>query len=277
MSALEKRIRSRCCRLLELRYTDKNLGGWSSTMSVGESLSIGSVCRSSVTYLHRTVAEFITTKALWQDLSGLRQDVTFDACVNLCSACLSTLKSANQFGDRTLLWYLMTSALFCRIAAKMPLQLVHKYLLETDRTMSNIQEGANTGLFPNRTYWRLHWSANSPPSAARISYANVVHHASIYTFAARAGLFCHRILVPSSVDSSSRFAIVLDALANWTEEAYGDYALTIEQKTRTMSYLLRNPVSPETTGHATSLWKEVLKNAVNRCREVASRSKQPRC
>jgi hypothetical protein len=102
MSTLDKRIRSRCCGLLELRYNDNTLAGWPSVMNIDNLITIADGDRGVVTYLHRTVAEFIAASEVWQEVCELTNDMAFDCDSSLASACLSMMKLANRFNDHRL-------------------------------------------------------------------------------------------------------------------------------------------------------------------------------
>ncbi|KAI4958244.1 hypothetical protein J4E86_003842 [Alternaria arbusti] len=133
MSTLDKRVRSRCCGLLELRHNETALDGWSAPMTAGELITIDDVNRTVITYLHRTVAEFIATAEVWQEVCELTSNMAFDAASSLTFACLSTMELATRFDYNGLIWYLEAAAGFFRQISTTESRIVQKYIHDMDR------------------------------------------------------------------------------------------------------------------------------------------------
>jgi hypothetical protein len=262
MSTLEKRIRSRCCGLLEFHYNrDKEtLAGRSAPMEFAQSITIDKVNRNVVTYLHRTVAEFIATAEVWQEVCELMKDMTLDSTSSLASACLSTMKLASQLNDDGLKWYLEAAARFCRQATTTEPQVIQKYVYEMDRIMSELQTKSRNACDHKSHDSTLHWSAKSHCVELDALALAVEKHESIHTFAARRGILAHLRLLPSNIDHDERFVIVLNALFIWkyrlvrAEHTY----MSLDMASAMLSYLLRYVTHPEWVAFDTSLWQQVL-------------------
>ena len=188
--AIEGRIRSRCCGLVEV-LQDR-------TIHPEERM-----VRSCVSFLHRTVAEFIRDERIWNNLIALTAGLKFDTNVALVGACLAEVKTnaeeetVNVSSNR--IWQSMRSCLqYARLAEKSAQCSQTEYLDELDRVMrhhwSNVRQwhdGSARMSFPTETKGvRNHWSCSIGVlvddfhGVAEILDAD----ASICSLAARAGL-----------------------------------------------------------------------------------------
>ena len=86
----EARIQSRCCGLLEVRR-DRGPPNAILDWASGEDNQ-----GSAVRYIHRTVAEFLVSGEVWEEMCKMTQQSGFNPALNLSSACLSMLKSASD-------------------------------------------------------------------------------------------------------------------------------------------------------------------------------------
>ncbi|OAL43080.1 hypothetical protein IQ07DRAFT_473640, partial [Pyrenochaeta sp. DS3sAY3a] len=85
---LNDRIRSRCCGLLETTFKK-----WPNESAKNESLILMEVMEKAVVgFIHRTVAEFLDSPDIWQDICALTQGTEFDPAASLMGSCLSVLK-----------------------------------------------------------------------------------------------------------------------------------------------------------------------------------------
>jgi hypothetical protein len=254
MGTLDKRIRSRCCGLLELRYNENTLAGWASAVNDNEPITIADGNRTVVTYLHRTVAEFITTAEVWQEVCELTNDMAFDCNSSLASACLSTMKLANRLEEAMLIWYLEAAAGFCRKATTTEPHVIQKYVLEMDNIMSVFHRKS----LPIHSEWSCtHWSVTTHHLDLNGIYRAVYNYANIHTFAAAQGLMAHLRLLPLDVDHEGRFVIILHALSMWRDKL-SDKKIALEEASETLSYLLQNVSFPESVAFNTSLWQQAL-------------------
>ncbi|CAN9221747.1 unnamed protein product [Alternaria alternata] len=254
MSTLDKRIRSRCCGLLELRYNDNTLAGWPGVMNIDNLITIADGDRGVVTYLHRTVAEFIAASEVWQEVCELTNDMAFDCNSSLASACLSMMWLANRFNDHRLRWYLEVAAGFCRKATTTEPYVIQQYVLEMDSIMS-VFHGRSLSIHGERPC--IHWSVSSHRLNLNGVDPAVDNYASIHTFAAGQGILAHLRLLPLNADHEGRFAIVLHALSIWKNKLLHK-EIAFEEASGTLSYLLHNVSSPESVAFNTSLWQQAL-------------------
>lgn len=258
METLEKRIRSRCCGLVEVRYNEdtETLAEWASTQDI----TVDKINSCVVTYLHRTVAEFIATTEVWQEVCELTNDMALDSTSSLISACLSTMKLADRYDEDGVRWYLEATASFCRQATTTEPQITQKYVYEMDHIMSKFQQRSRRPYDGRSRVRTLHWSAE-PHEVESVELALAVEeHKSIHTFAAKRGILAHLRLLPFGIGDEERFVIVLNALFIWRTRLFrarnNDVSLDIA--TKLTSYLLRNVWGPESVAFGTSLWQQAL-------------------
>jgi hypothetical protein len=259
MASMDKRIRSRCCGLLEL-HQDMSNSKSCPTMPPASTISLTEVNRSCVIYMHRTVAEFITMNEVWNEICSITQNATFDVTNRLASACLSTLKSAGQFDDCTLNWYLECVLHFLRLSAKTSTLDLPKYIFELDRSMTKLHERLPMETYREASYASLHWSAKLKDPSVEAIDPIIKEWTSIYTFIARMGLYSFPLPLPPDIDDRGRYAILSFALSSWKERAeQRKYSLpSFEQRYITLEYLLKNVAGPETSAFGSSLWLEAL-------------------
>ncbi|TVY26894.1 hypothetical protein LHYA1_G004868 [Lachnellula hyalina] len=89
-NSTEARIQSRCCGLLEVGR-DRGPTNAALDWATGEDND-----GSAVRYMHRTVAEFLVSSEVWEEMSKMTQHSGFNPALNLSSVCLSMLKSASN-------------------------------------------------------------------------------------------------------------------------------------------------------------------------------------
>ncbi|RYN71864.1 hypothetical protein AA0117_g8992 [Alternaria alternata] len=260
MSTLDKRVRSRCCGLIELRFNEHTAAGWSVATNSGQAITVDDVNRTVVTYLHRTVSEFIAAPEVWKEICQLTNDMALEPTSSLASACLSTMKLANHSDRDMLKWYLEAAAGFCRKSTITDPQVIQRYVYEMDRIMSELHE--NSLSFPDHRSHdsSLHWSVTSHSLKLDVIDPAVEKHASIHSFAAGRGLLPHLRLLPPDTDHEERFVIVLYALSMWKDQlSCTDHTkVSLEDASEALSYLLRNVSGPESVAFDTSLWRQAL-------------------
>ena len=118
----EARIRSRCCGLIEVYRLPLNynkLGGPSS--STGHSpTTLEVLMNSTIEYLHRTVAEFLSSDDVWASICQKTSDSDFDPATRMTWACLATLKLHHiPTSDEVLQIDLSNLLIFCRSSTKL--------------------------------------------------------------------------------------------------------------------------------------------------------------
>ncbi|KAH7070067.1 hypothetical protein FB567DRAFT_507528 [Paraphoma chrysanthemicola] len=258
MSSVDKRIRSRCCGLLELRYDDRTSTGQTAAIFSDQHTFIeNEVGRSYVTYLHRTVAEFITTDEVWKEIRCLTESMKFDPSTNLASACLSILKIAKRLDDSTLQSYLAFAIHFCRTSEEVSSSFVTGFLQALDRTMAHLQKKAFIDWHYGSAHVDLHWSTISDHAIFKEMDTAIQQHASVYSFAARRGLYKHPIPPPADSSPESRFAVVVHAMWSWKIEV-GPLKLpppSANNRSIAFLYLLKNYAGLESVAFGTNLWQ----------------------
>jgi hypothetical protein len=141
-------------------------------------ITIGDVNSNVVTYLHRTVAEFVATAEVWQEVCELTNDMAYESTSSLASACLSMMKLARGHNDGMSQWYLEAAAGFCRKSTSTEPQVIQKYVNEMDSIISEHEL-----LLPH--VGNPHWSAKSHWLNLDGIDRAVERYASIHSFAAR--------------------------------------------------------------------------------------------
>ncbi|KAH8724294.1 hypothetical protein GQ44DRAFT_284835 [Phaeosphaeriaceae sp. PMI808] len=276
MSSLVKRIQSRCCGLLELRYTQRTLDGLSRVTIMGDTVSIDDVGHLVVTYMHRTVHEFLVVDEVWLLIRSLTEGMEPTLSARLASACLSIMKAAAHLVHLTHDWYLKFASHLCREIADTSPCLAHEYLLELDHTMSELQARSPLDLqdpFLNYPPYSQHWSAELFPLAFELldltffGHASSFNHDSIYTYAAVQGILASTMTLPEDIDHQARFEIALHALSSWQAIAETNYDIrkpislripSLEHRLRTLTYILTNVIKSESKLSNTSLWEVAL-------------------
>jgi hypothetical protein len=268
MSSLVNRVQSRCCGLLELRDKGKTLDGLSKIEVMGDDVTIDEVNHISIDYLHRTVHEFITVDDVWQGICDLTGDMLFDVSARLVSASLSIMKLVRNTDTRTDKAYAVFVTALCREVLDVSPETGHDYFMELDRIMTEL----NMRLHADQSHEctsdacsLAHWSQNEGSISSRIP-ANIVllgegtSHASKYTYAAGRGLLCYPMLIPADMSHRSRFEVVIHALSSWTEikDSKDGCTTSLEQKVRTLTYVLDKVLGPEGECLDTSLWQIIV-------------------
>ncbi|CAO2653869.1 Nn.00g106020.m01.CDS01 [Neocucurbitaria sp. VM-36] len=262
ISHLDMRVKSRCCGLLEVRDGQCGFPAWATAMLAAEYISLEEINRSVVTYLHRTVAEFIAIDEVWQEICGLTKDTPFVAATHLSSACLSMMKVAKALDDQGLAWYLAATTMFLRKATNLSPSSTSVFMGEIDKTMSEFQQKSQVVSDNPLSGHIPHWSAATLRNAGLFSerISPQVNY-SIHTYAAATGLLLQSVTDMSHVD---RFGIVQHALSSWLVRPEPHrYLPSLEERLKTLSYLLKNVSSPESIEFGESLWQHAFPICLN--------------
>ncbi|KAI9857130.1 MAG: hypothetical protein M1813_008621 [Trichoglossum hirsutum] len=256
---IEARIRSRCCGLLELHNKTLDWISGSNACSISVDEANGSV----VSYLHRTVAEFLTSDDVWNEICAMTKDSGFDPVLNLASACLSMMKAASNFTDPALLLYLRYTTKFCRQATKISDRTLQQYVATIDETMNlhRYKMYVEESVKPSGV--NVHWSADlycvsTDPSAQK----KLCELASILTFAARNGLvrYMKAFYHNHRIEYHSRFALVVYAMESWRDSRLNSQTpmipqdISLHERAQTLLFLLQNLAKPEDEAFGISLW-----------------------
>ena len=129
----ERRLRSRCAGLLELRTRDKSQQEGTSQVEQRD--------RKDVVYLHRTVADFLYKREVWNELISHAEGLDFHASRAVLQSLVMEVKTANLGRqppvDRKVPWKLVSDALlFARLTEANTQTSSRKLLDELDRAMT---------------------------------------------------------------------------------------------------------------------------------------------
>jgi hypothetical protein len=226
---LERRLRSRCCGLLEVqtpRYP-----------TLGEPV---------VTYMHRTVGEFLTLEEVWEEVCDITKRTGFEPTLNLASACLAVAKIfSDSPADEMQKQYTWRAAELCGESITLTPRMAHKYVTE---------------------FYKMR-SMMAPPG--------LEEHESIHIFAARTGIVQYYLSDPfldylAQLDEScrhlerrlERYKITVQALHSWgwarARVDFETWDLGREGDARTLSHLLAHIMSPEDAAYGRQLWVATL-------------------
>lgn len=263
---IEARIRSRCCGLLEVsrrmttvpfhwttvRNTTQLTG--LETVGVGSNTQ-GHFCFDlAVSYLHRTVAEFLLTKDVWKGICSRTANTAFDPDRQLASASLSMAKMARGFQDTLLPLHLHCIMNFCRGAVNLPDQTLAEFVNEIDRTMKHHQHSLSES-----ESLLGHWTGplykvrfKFPPTSVDEMFVlgNVPAGDPIMNFAARTGCVQYLKSFGTKNLSAIGYGLVMYALSSWQYETY----VSLHDRVETLIFLLQNAARADDSRQEGSLW-----------------------
>ncbi|KAK7179601.1 small s protein [Paraphaeosphaeria sporulosa] len=278
MYVLSKRIRSRCCGLLEVHHVKmrrlRREAKLTEDQSIDDPVTLDEANKTVVTYMHRTVAELLDTKTTWEDICAFTRDRNYDPSVRLTSGCLSTIKMATHLRDVSLRWLLQLTTMFCGSATKLPIHVYARYLVEIDNKMCELQQdlqgpdgdtdynpkdkrnGGHSNYNPKDTaHWSVSWIG---PELARLKYKYV----SLETFAAARGLYFFSIPSNKPKTDYSWFVNIWYAISSWRRTEFSeDYLPDRSQRKRTLEYLAKHMRKFEDTSLIHRLWHQVLETS----------------
>lgn len=236
------RIRSRCCGLIEVRH----YANWQNPNDF------------MVIYMHRTIAEFLTSDDVWDEVCGMTNP-GFDPPTNLASACLSVMKISGSLKEHScLLNHLDFIIRLYRKATPQSQETLNDYITALDQTMTQYQndpyEGQTISLERGN-----HWSEYlESGSRFFIPVYRLENSASIFTFAA------HNRLVQylkahydrqRTINSSDGLALVISAIGN---SLYGNPHTTSHELRDTLFFLLGHVAQPEDLWFGNRLFRRSL-------------------
>jgi hypothetical protein len=226
VECMERRVRSRTCGLLEVRNLYPN--GPRHDHSLDASI---------VTYMHRTVGEFLALDEVWEEVCSVTECTDFEPTLCLASACLAVAKTtADDRIVQTQKDYLGIAAMFCRETTSLTPQMAHRYVTELYKMRSAM------GVF-------------------------FVKPHSIHALAEEVGILQYYLSTPyldyvAQLDKSHQelYAMTDRALRNWTRNRYGPrhWNLTCTERARLLSHILTHVVGPDNITFGRDLWLTVL-------------------
>ena len=221
---IEARVRSRCCGLLEVRGIPTASMFWPPTPVVA--------------YLHRSVAEFVTSQDVWDDMLSLTNDTKFSPGTHIACGILSILKTsypppgeskhlrAPRISDRTdyserILDLAMD---VCRQNADIEDSLMLKYMEAVDKTMASTSQDLARNLIDRQDcQLSAHWSVRMAPSCLELEIQHLANHvplrdqANIRSFAAYNGILTYLKAVNRSSKLVDVELLILFALGSWAD------------------------------------------------------------
>ncbi|KAB2099581.1 hypothetical protein AG0111_0g12197 [Alternaria gaisen] len=152
-SEMERRLRSRCAGLLELRIRAKSQEQQTSQTRQRD--------HKDVVYLHRTVAEFLHEPKIWNELVSHADELEFHASVAMLQSLVAEVKLFNlglqPQANRKVPWGLIIDAmLFARLTEAQTQTSCRKLLDELDRAVTTYVPTA-TGRWKGGRYEEATW------------------------------------------------------------------------------------------------------------------------
>jgi hypothetical protein len=251
VGSLERRLRSRCCGLLEVRI-------------------FGTLDESVVTYMHRTVGEFLTLDEVWEEVCGITNGTGFEPTLNLASACLAVVKTSNNsLSGATLKKYIMRATAWCGKSTTLTPQMAHKFVTELYMLCPTItakryeMRPAMASLFTGELESIHIFAAQTRIVQYYLSDPFLVH------LAQSDGNLRH---LHHSESYRERYNITVQALHSWdwARMEWESWDLGYEGDARTLSHLLTHIMSPDDATHGRPLWLAALKTCESM--EISDRS-----
>ncbi|KAI4190243.1 MAG: hypothetical protein L6R41_000913 [Letrouitia leprolyta] len=188
--AVEGRIRSRCCGLVEV------VQDW----SLGEK---DRMKNARVCFLHRTVAEFLRDPPIWDQLVSMTADQDFDTNISLLNACLLEVKTNSVEGsinaDDDVVWRNLRACFqYARLAEGSGGSSQTMHIIEIERAMSSHWDHVHEWSYGDSDNWYSaqgeSWVSSVFPDNDDGLYHGLqqMHgYTSIHALAARAGLLLY--------------------------------------------------------------------------------------
>jgi hypothetical protein len=225
---MDKRVRSRSCGLLEVL---------SNPLTSMDSSSVD-FDASTVTYMHRTVGEFLALDEVWEEVCSPTTNTDFDPTSNLASACLTVAKvsyTLQQYDTQET--YMSFAAKFCRGIVALTPAVAYGYVAEL---------------------YKL-----------RCTGASIIprHGRNIHAFAAECGIVQYYFSVPflsflALLDQSHQdlYNVAYHALRSWNAEQYtlSLEPLRYEEHAIVLSHILEHVVGPDNVTFGHELWLTAL-------------------
>lgn len=239
---IKARVRSRCCGLLEVRWIRRKSMFWPPTPIVA--------------YLHRSVAEFVTSQDVWDELLCLTNNtMRFSPSTQIACGILSILKSSHPTPDEdkdlrgvemskqtnysaSILFLAMS--VYCE-SPDFEDSILIGYMETVDKTMASTWQGlALSSIVQQDHQHSEHWSISLEPRCFRSgidplsNYAPLMGQASIRSFAAYNGILPYLKALDRSSKLTDIDALVLFALHGWRDQK-GSFL----GRWKTLKFLLR--------------------------------------
>ncbi|KAJ9131629.1 p-loop containing nucleoside triphosphate hydrolase [Pleurostoma richardsiae] len=246
----EARIRSRCCGLIEVHR--KHLIPRSGLQYAGR------INQSVVNYMHRTVAEFLLSEDVWEEVCAKTQGSRFDPVRSLTYASLSMMKVEDGYketGGSGPFRYLITLTKFLRRDFRLQPAEFTEVVDSADSTMARKRLLAHDQGISGISNRFEHWAADFFPvrTVVSSSLATFRQLGDVFGFAATAGLLPYIETLDGFKRQSYLFGytLVVHALESWLPSPDFTSPMSLHERSDTLTYLLENAAKPEDAGLAT--------------------------
>ncbi|KUJ11274.1 uncharacterized protein LY89DRAFT_674608 [Mollisia scopiformis] len=274
----EARIRSRCCGLIEVhkKVRETCLNDSSATPSYNQAPKAGLHylvsdvdTESTIEFLHRTVAEFLISGDVWNEICEMTKNSTFNAYFNFACGCLSLLKTQDVHLSPSLYTHLDNIMAICRRSTSISDRDLGQIYDSIESTMQQHQFQCYESREP--FYSSLHWSADLLlVTTVPTSNQSVRSAANAFNLAARLALcqylkaFCNFNDLPYL----SRFCMVLHAMETWKIST-----VSLCDRSDMLLFLLENAAKPEDSGPDSRLDTNLWAVAYTICSELLEDNK----
>lgn len=167
-SNTEARLRSRCCGLLEVhkkvtipKATKERYLYGEYALAQAYSMSVDPIVTSTVDYLHRTVAEFILSDDVWNEICSMTADSNFGPTLHLACASLSMMKIDESYLRGDLNVHVTNALTFCRSATEVDGPMLAKLMTEIEVIMHQLRLRYRKNDSQDIIRSNMHWSETS--------------------------------------------------------------------------------------------------------------------
>lgn len=221
---VEASIRNRCCGLLEVH---RNYEAHKSSSRTGQGWLIDdftaakpddiAIAESSIQYLHRTVAEFLHTDAIWSKIRSLTPE-SFDPDSRLANACYFIIRHQPTTSRATGgVWnWVNNYAVFARGIDTADDVLYLKQMFQFDATMAEFHQATQSN---DSLHWSSHWPLETAKKFGDSALENrLLKGHSFTTFAVRMGFNRLLRLQPGLLTSGTPYEIY--AMDSWFNRGF---------------------------------------------------------
>ena len=261
------RVRSRCCGLLELRDVSTASIFWPSTPVVA--------------YLHRSVAEFVTSQEVWGHMLSLTNDMKFNPGTYIACGILSILRTSYPSPDESK--HLRASGIsdqieynkrivdlamdVCRQNTDIEDSLIFGYMEAVDKIMESTSQGLACDSIDRQDHQvSLHWSIRMAQSClqSETQHLQQTNHVPLSAQANIRSFAAYNAIIPylQAVNRSSKLVdvefLILFALGSWV-----DCEFSFPHRLETLQFLLqilgdRSELGVETVIENNTLWEHAV-------------------
>lgn len=255
---VEAQLRSRCCGLIEIRRQGSQ---WEHIREEQSDFDTDVMDIARVRYMHHTVAEFLASIDVREEIYQKTQNTGFVPCLHLAGACITMINIATNYASPSVFTYLNFLIRLFHVVTGPSANDIRLYCLHLDEAMTalwNRSDRINGAVESERTHWsaEMFWERQD-----FILRNHVLPLASIYTFAARCSLLqFFEAKIPDETPQSL-YAIVSQAIESWrfapsrSKTSTEIFQVSTRKRVATLDFLLRKIAGPETKEWGRTLWQ----------------------